>query len=133
MNIKLFCFFSLLSFCMCFYAHSAVSGLSNIKDPSQLINNELRRLDTLIQATEQSLEGQKKLKELIIQYQNIQDQFLNDTQNNDLLFQLVKSAYRALQSINENHLIHTFDPEFISELTTLSQIATKRGIPKPSG
>jgi hypothetical protein len=102
-----------------------------IADPAALIGNEIARLDTLIQATEQSLEGQKKLRTLIVEYQKLQDQYLKNTKDNELLFKLVKSAYRVLVSIKENHLIHNFDPEFIDELTVLSQPASKRGIPKP--
>lgn len=104
---------------------------TSIKDPAALIGDEIARLDTLIQATEQSLEGQKKLRLLIVEYQKVQDIYLKNTKDNDLLFKVVKSAHRVLQSIKENNLLHTFDSEFIDELTILSQPATKRGIPKP--
>lgn len=105
--------------------------ISPVKDPNALIGNELSRLDTLIQATQQSLEGQKKLRERIIEYQKIQDAHLLHPENNEILFRMVKSAYRTLEVIQENHLIQTFDPDFINELTVLAQVATKRGIPKP--
>lgn len=104
---------------------------SMIKDPNALIGNEIGRLDTLIQATEYSLEGQKKLRTQIVEYQKLQDQYLNNTKDNDLLLKLVKSAYRTLQTIKENHLEQNFDADFIDELTVLSQPATKRGIPRP--
>lgn len=103
----------------------------SIKDPEALIGNEIARLDTLIQATEQSLEGQKKLRTLIVEYQKVQKQYLNTPQDNDLLFKVVKAAHRTLQTIKENHLVQTFDTDFIDELTVLSQPVAKRGIPKP--
>lgn len=104
---------------------------STIKDPNALIGNEISRLDTLIQATETSLEAQKKLRTQILEYQKLQDQYLKNTKDNDLLMKLVKSAYRTLQTIKEQHLEQNFDSDFIDELRVISQPATKRGIPRP--
>jgi len=102
-----------------------------IKDPDALIGNEIVRLDTLIQATEQSLESQKKLRVQILEYKKLQELYLQNPKDNELLLKLVKSAYRTFQTIKNNHLTQTFDSDFIDELTVLSQPATKRGIPKP--
>lgn len=112
-------------------APPAMPSLPPVKDPNALIGNELSRLDTLIQATQQSLDAQKKLREKIAEYQKIQDAYLQHSEDNELLFRMIKSAHRTLQSIQENHLVQIFDPDLISELSLLSQIATKRGIPKP--
>lgn len=111
--------------------HGEAPSLTSIKDPAALIGNEIVRLDSLIQATQQSLEGQKKLRGLIVEYQKTQDLYLARAQDNDLLFKLVKSAHKTLESIKENNLTQTFDPDFINELTVLSQAANKRGVPKP--
>lgn len=107
------------------------SSVAPIKDPAALIGNELARLDTLIQATQQSLENQRKLREHIVEYQKIQDAYMLHPDENEILFRMIKSAYRTLTAIKENHLVQTFDPDFISELTILAQVATKRGVPKP--
>jgi hypothetical protein len=101
------------------------------KDPDALIVNEIARLETLIQATQQSLEGQKKLLGLIEEYKKIQDLFFKNPQDNDLLLRMAKTAYRTLEAIKENFLMQAFDSDFIDELTVLSQAASKRGIPKP--
>lgn len=116
---------------LCYGEIASAKSLSPIKDPAALIGNELARLDTLIDATQQSLDSQKKLRERIVEYKKIQDLYLKNSQDNEILFRMIKSAYRTLESIKEEHLTQTFDPDFISELTLLSQIATKRGIPKP--
>lgn len=113
------------------YSAETPSVLANIKDPAALIDNEIARLDSLILATRQSLEGQQKLREKIIEYKKIEEFYLKQPDDNEILFRLVKSAHRTLEAIKENHLLQTFDPEFIDELTVLSQAATKRGIPKP--
>lgn len=102
-----------------------------IKDPAHLIPTELSRLDTLIQATDKSLQAQKQLRANIIEHQSLQEQFLKNPKDNDLLLKVVKSAHRTLQSIKENNLTQTFDSDFIDELTVLSQPASKRGVPRP--
>lgn len=128
MSLKQLSFFLFIIFA-CGQTNGAIP--TSIKDPAALIDNEITRLDTLIQATEQSLEAQKKLRAQIIDYQNVQELYLKNTKDNDLLLKVVKSAYRTLQDIKKNHLTQTFDSDFIDELTVLSQPATKRGIPKP--
>lgn len=102
-----------------------------VKDPAALIGTELARLDMLISATQQSLDGQKKLRAYIVEYQKIQDYYLKNSQDNEVLFRMVKSAFVTLKTIQDNHLEHTFDPDFINELTIVSRVAKKRGVPKP--
>jgi hypothetical protein len=130
-----FSFFFLLFLCSAQKGFSVenptLPNLSYIKDPAELLNNEIERLDTLIQATQQSLENQKALRASIVEYQKIQNLYLQNTQDNELLFHLIKNAHYLLESIKENHLLHTFDSDFLSELTLLSQAANKRGMPKP--
>lgn len=109
----------------------STSSLLPIKDPSALVGNELSRLDNLIQATQKSLEGQKQLRERIVEYQKIQESYSLHPKDNEILFRMIKSAYGTLHTIQENHLEHAFDPEFISELKVLAQVASKRGVPKP--
>lgn len=125
--MKWLLFVALSAVCLQVYADTPLT----IKDPAALIGNEIARLDTLIQATEKSLEEQKQLRVHIVEYQKLQDRFLENSGDNELLFKLVKSAYRTLQMIKNNHLTQTFDPDFIDELSVLSQPATKRGVPKP--
>ena len=129
MSLKSFPFFLFTALIMVFHAFAIAPG--TIKDPKALIGNEIARLDTLIQATEQSLEAQQKLRVQILEYQKLQDYYLQNPKDNELLLKLVKSAYRTLQTIKNNHLSQTFDSDFIDELTVFSQPATKRGIPKP--
>lgn len=105
-------------------------AIANVHAPDQLISQEINRLDTLIQATQQSLETQKKLRDTILEYQKAYADYIKQPQNDDLLLRLVKSAHKTLKLIKEGHLKQTFDPAFIDELTVLAQPASKRGIPK---
>lgn len=104
---------------------------ARIEDPTAMVINELAMLDTLIAATQQSLEKQRALREQIKKYQELQKAYLDNTEDNELLLRIVKQASKVLDGINENRLGQNFDPAFISELTLFSQIAAKYGVPKP--
>lgn len=101
------------------------------EDPTQIITNELAKLDSIIAATEKSLENQKLLRDRIQEYKKIQRLFLEHKEDREISYRMVKAAHRVLEIIKQNHLTHAFDPEFLSELALFSKIATKRGIPKP--
>ena len=116
-------------FCLSTLSYAAAP--SAIKDPEALIGNEIVRLDELIQSTQLSLDTLIKLKSEIIEYQKVQLQFLANPKDNDLLLRVVKSAHKTLRTIKDNKLEKMFDPDFIDELTVLSQPANKRGVPKP--
>ena len=100
-------------------------------DSFTLIQNEIVMLDNLIAMTQISLEKQKTLRELIVQYNKTQQATLADTDDNELLMRTVKMAQRVLESIQENNLTHNFDAAFLSELTLLAQIGSKYGESKP--
>ncbi len=97
----------------------------------KMVANELSILDNLIEVSEQNVETQKKLRDLIKKYQQLQSQYLQDEQNKEVLYKLVRVAYQASEIIKENHLSQVFDPDFLSELNLLAQIGQKRGIPSP--
>lgn len=109
---------------------STKPAIAPIKDPSLLIDNEITRLDSLIEATQQSLEAQKKLKVALLEYNQLQEMHFKDPKNNLVLLRMSKSALKALELIKEYNLSQTFDADFINELTVLSSLANKRGIPK---
>jgi hypothetical protein len=104
---------------------------ARVEDPTAMVTNELTMLDTLIAATQQSLDKQKALREQIKKYQELQRLYLQNTEDNELLLRMVKQAQKILEGINENRLMHNFDPTFVSELNLFSQIASKYGVPKP--
>lgn len=96
-----------------------------------LIDREITMLSDLIDATQQNLNNQIKLRDLIKQYQTYQKRYLEVADDNELLYQMIKTAYVILDIIKQNHLAEAFDPAFISELTIVSKPAAKRGLPKP--
>ena len=107
-------------------------SISNLKEtePALVVAKELDHLNNLISMTEKNLKNQKTLKQLFLEYQQQQVNYLQNTQDKEITLRMVKSAHRLLEAIKDNHLVQTFDTEFISQLTFFSQFATKRGVPK---
>lgn len=93
--------------------------------------NQVEMMNNLIGATQKNLEAQKMIREQVVAYQKLQDLYVRNSQDKELVFQMVKAAHRLLENIKENNLTQAFDQDFLSELTVFSQVATKRGVPKP--
>lgn len=104
----------------------------NLKEtePALVVAKELERLNQLTAITEINLANQKALKQLFLDYQQQQINYVQNPQNKEITLKMVRSAHRLLESIKANHLLQIFDTEFISQLTFFSQFATKKGIPK---
>lgn len=112
---------------------NATEPLFNLKEtePALVVANELKRLNNLIVITEKNLKNQQNLKQLFLDYQTQQLNYLQNSQDKEVTLQMVKSAHLLLEGIKANHLLQTFDTEFISQLTFFSQFALKRS-PKAS-
>ncbi|MCE5318206.1 MAG: hypothetical protein LLG04_12705 [Parachlamydia sp.] len=104
---------------------------SPIIEPKEVVANEIARLNLLIESTQQSLEQQRRLRDMVVEYQKIQARYMESSEDNELLYQLIKKAYAILETIKAQHLEAAFEPEFLSELSMLSKPALKSGIPKP--
>ena len=112
----------------------AFTGLlaDNIKkDPKELLDSQLAMVDDLIVMTQQTLKGEQEIRNLIAEYQQIQEVYIRNTDDKEQVVKMVRMAHRVLTKIQDNHLTQQFDPDFISELALFSKIATKKGIPKP--
>ncbi len=113
-----------------FFAFAAMP-LFGVEQNNSSNSNEAIMLKSLIEATQRSLEQQKALLEQVKKYQEMQQSYLQQPEDKDLLLQVAKSAQRLLENIQANHLTQAFEPDFLSELTLFSQVAAKRGAPKP--
>ncbi|WP_213151480.1 MULTISPECIES: hypothetical protein [unclassified Neochlamydia] len=129
MNYTLF----LIAIFSCLSRLIAVEPFYNLKEtePAAVVKNELKRLDQLIFVTERNLEQQKALREIFLHYQERQSFYLQNPQDKESTLHMVKAAYQLLEAIKANHLLQTFDTEFISQLTFFSQFATKQGSSTP--
>ncbi len=91
----------------------------------------LRQLDDIIAVTEKSAIDQKQLRRQLSDYYKVKARYLQDEQNKDNIIQLVKAAHLVQQSINSQHLQYLFDSDLLEELNFFSQIASKKGLPRP--
>ena len=95
------------------------------------LQGELKMLDDLIALTEESLKNEKRLREDVLEYKKDLELYLSHSSDKETVVKVAKTAHRVLERIKELHLIEAFDPDLISELTLFSQIALKKGIPRP--
>jgi hypothetical protein len=132
MKVKFLVFYWIGFFCFFTKGHSQSLNIPapRVDDPSHLVKNELQTLDLLIEATQLNLKNLTKLKEHLQKYQELQDRYLKNS-DNEVLFQMIKTAHVILEGIKEAHLTQSFDPAFLSELSIISKPATKLGIPRP--
>ena len=105
----------------------AIDMPSGIKetDPTLVSINEMKRLDHLISITEKNLTNQKNVKKLLIEFQNYQIKYLENSKDKTITLQMVKSAHNLLEAIKSSYLTQSFDSEFISQLQFYSQFALK--------
>ncbi len=126
-HIFLICFIT----CSSSLLHCNSPQIPSTIDPRSVIENDLVKLDNLIETTEKSLTSQQKLRGLIQEYQTLQSSYLRNGERNELLLPMVKLAYKIITLIENNHLHHIFDAEFLNELTIFSRMAVKKSIPQP--
>lgn len=102
----------------------------SLKDPKEIIDLQIASLDHLIRMNEKSLEMMKGLKAHIQKYKLVQEAFLLQPKDKQLLYRMSKLASSLLNEINAANLSHAFDEEFIKELVFLNKIYKKRELPK---
>ena len=89
----------------------------------------IAKMDALISATEASVERQKALRALLIQYKDKEKQAINNPDDTDNLMQLVELAKQVKESIDANFLQDYFPQQFLQELNKLASIGLKKNIP----
>jgi len=108
-----------------------VNPAATLKDPKEILDLQISTLDDLITMTDQTLKSLRNLQKQILIYKDLQEAYIQDPEDKDLLFRMSKSANDIFEKIKTDQLTQTFDPEFISELKMLTQIYKKIGLPKP--
>ena len=91
--------------------------------------DELARIDLLIRATEENLTRQKGLRDLVTDYRKTEKSCIANPKDAALLFKLAKTGKAVYEGITDAYLADYFQPEFLSELQKLKQIADKKSIP----
>ena len=102
-------------------------ALFSNNDSPQLTETTL--LENLIEETTKKLQSQKKLLELLVEYQKNQSLYMQNSQNNMALYRMIKIAHVAVEIIKENDLTYLFDAKFLSELSLCSKALSKPAAP----
>lgn len=115
------------------YAYEAAEEQTRprLKDPKEIIDLQLSSLDHLLERTQLTLAQITHLRQEVAHYQIVQERYLQDVEDRQLLSAMLHSAELLLNSIKSTHMDAIFDGEFISELSLLSQLNKKMGLPKP--
>ena len=99
------------------------------KEEAVEAEDELSRIDVLIRATEENLARQKGLRGLIDEYRTTEKACIANPKDSALLFKLARTGKAVYENINDAYLADYFQPEFLTELQKLKQIADKKSIP----
>ena len=91
----------------------------------------MRQLNDLIEVTESNLAQLRDLRQQFGEYYKIKAKYLLNQQDKKQILRMVKAASRLQKSIQAQNLAHAFDPETVKELAFFSQIASKKGVPRP--
>ena len=94
-------------------------------------NDEVKIIDQLIFSTQKQLEDEKKLRELMLQFKDQIEEFVQGKQTKTHASQMVRTARQIYEMISANHIEHLFPKDYLDELTFFSSIAGKNGISKP--
>lgn len=92
--------------------------------------SDLESLENLIFVTEQNLSELKTLKEEILNYQSVLKKLLTSPNSEEMQFQTGIAAKKILDKIKKNHLMHTFEPRFISEISLYAKLGKKPSLQK---
>jgi hypothetical protein len=93
--------------------------------------NELKIIEQLISATAAQLETQKQLKELMLQFQKQQEEFIQGNQTKAHTARMVRTARQIYETLLAHHLEHLFAKDYLDELTFFSSIAGKNAVNRP--
>lgn len=93
--------------------------------------DEVKIIDQLVIATTTQLETQKQLKELMLQFQKQQKEFIEGNQTKVHTGRMVHTARQIYEMIGANHLEHLFAKDYLDELTFFSSIAGKTAMSRP--
>lgn len=101
----------------------------SLKDPKEIIHLQLKSLDLLIAMNQKTLHTLTELKTAIGRYQAIQEIFLQNPKDREVLYRMARIAAKLQKDIQEASLTHAFDPEFMSELALFTKIYKKKELP----
>ncbi|NGX26711.1 MAG: hypothetical protein K940chlam6_00636 [Chlamydiae bacterium] len=87
--------------------------------------DELITIERMIFLTEQQLEAQKKIKNLIKEMRHNKDMFLKGEESKLHAYYMIQAGKQCLDLIRSYHLYPLFSSDFMEELAIFTKIGTK--------
>ncbi|MBS0635212.1 MAG: hypothetical protein JSR37_07095 [Verrucomicrobia bacterium] len=103
---------------------------TSLSAQDEVTQNEVTRMDQLIQATESSLARLKNVRTKLVEYKKAENKAVKDPKDTDNLLKLVNLAKELQTDIDEGALEDYFTPQFLEELKKFAQISDKKNIPQ---
>lgn len=116
----------IIAMIVCFGALGADETSPTYQNPTTTPVTATSMLDTLISGTEKQLEAEKKLRDQVVKYVQVQQKYAQNTQDKELATKVVRKASFLYKKIKELELTQAFDQKFLSELAFFSNIADKQ-------
>lgn len=91
-----------------------------------LPSSEVEVLDNMIRKTEERLADQKALREKMIEFQELREQFLANQKTRACAFKMAHLAPVILEKIDAYHIRQLFPSYYIEELEAFMQLGAKR-------
>jgi septal ring factor EnvC (AmiA/AmiB activator) len=113
--------------------HSVIVPQSSLMKTALPVTDEdeVAAVSRLIQTTEEQLQLQQQLKEMMIQFKKLKESFVQGDQTKKTASAMVRTARQILEMITNQHLQFHFSKDYLDELTLFSSIAGKNGIKRP--
>lgn len=133
MRSFIYAFLFCMSLLTCAHAYTPPTPVKapTVKDRGELGSMQVKSLDELIGAAKQTLVNLHELQEKTVTYLKLQERYLENTKDSELLYRMTKASDELLAKIQNDHLGHAFDKEFLDELAMLAKIYHKIGLPRP--
>lgn len=106
------------------------SSLMQIHIPADKVD-EIKVVDQLIASTKAQLDMEKNLRELMIEFHRLEEEFVQGNQTKPHASRMVRTARQIYELITTNHLEHLFAKDYLDELTFFSSIAGKTSVTRP--
>lgn len=100
--------------------------LTNIEEKGiSTIRDEIEAVERLIEEQQKHLARQLELKDMMKEFQQQKEEFMQGKQTQKHAIAMVSNARDILASINEEHIAHLFPAEYLEELVFFSSVAGK--------
>ncbi|MEN9343720.1 MAG: hypothetical protein RLZZ453_507 [Chlamydiota bacterium] len=93
--------------------------------------DEIKIVDKLIAVTEEQLKHQRHLKDLMVQFQQKKEEFIQGNQTKIHTARLVRLGREIYEYIEEHHFEHLFAKDYLDELQFFSSLAGKKAVTRP--